>query len=73
MEIIHLPDFMTLGQFLKYEGIIDTGGHAKYFLADYEVLLNGEREHRRGKKLNHLDVVTIEDVGTYQIQYEQDT
>ena len=40
---------ITLGQFLKTEGIIESGGQAKWFLQDVEVLINGERETRRGK------------------------
>ena len=43
---------ITLGQFLKTEGIIESGGQAKWFLQDVEVLINGERETRRGKKAN---------------------
>ena len=46
---------ITLGQFLKTEGIIESGGQAKWFLQDYDVLLNGERETRRGKKLADQD------------------
>ena len=49
---------ITLGQFLKTEGIIESGGQAKWFLQDYDVLLNGERETRRGKKLADQDVST---------------
>ena len=45
---------ITLGQFLKTEGIIESGGQAKWFLQDYDVLLNGERETRR-KKLADQD------------------
>ena len=40
---------ITLGQFLKTEGIIESGGQAKWFLQDFEVLINGQRETRRGK------------------------
>ena len=40
---------ITLGQFLKTEGIIESGGQAKWFLQDVEVLINGSRETRRGK------------------------
>ena len=40
---------ITLGQFLKTEGIIESGGQAKWFLQDVEVLINGERETRRVK------------------------
>lgn len=57
--------FITLGQLLKEEGIIPTGGAAKWFLKEYEVKVNGELDDRRGKKLypgDHIDVVGIEQV-----------
>ncbi len=53
---------ITLGQFLKTEGIIESGGEAKWFLQDYDVLLNGERETRRGKKLADQDRIDFPDI-----------
>ena len=44
-------DYITLGQFLKLTGIIDSGSLAKIFLLDNKVLVNGELETRRGRKL----------------------
>ena len=35
--------FITLGQLLKEEGIIPTGGAAKWFLKEHEVKVNRER------------------------------
>ena len=51
--------FITLGVLLKITGIIDTGGQAKYFLAENKVLVNGEEDNRRGRKLYHGDVIEI--------------
>ena len=51
--------FITLGILLKIAGIIDTGGQAKYFLAENKVLVNGEEENRRGRKLYHGDVIEV--------------
>ena len=42
-------EFITLGQLLKEEGIIPTGGAAKWFLREHEVKVNGEPEARRGR------------------------
>lgn len=53
---------ITLGQFLKTEGIIESGGQAKWFLQDVEVLINGEREIRRGKKLANQDRIDFPDI-----------
>lgn len=58
-------DTITLGQFLKLAGVIDTGGAAKWFLSEYEVYVNGEPEQRRGKKLTNGDTVTIPEVGSF--------
>ena len=51
--------FITLGVLLKITGIIDTGGQAKYFLAENKVLVNGEEDNRRGRKLYHDDVIEV--------------
>ena len=54
-------EYITLSQFLKIEGFIASGGEAKYFLQDVEVVLNGNLENRRGKKLRIGDVVSLPD------------
>jgi ribosome-associated protein len=57
-----------LGQFLKLAGAIDTGGQAKAFLAEPDVVqVNGESEQRRGKKLYNQDVVTIHSLGEFRV------
>lgn len=52
-------DFITLGVLLKLAGIIDTGGQAKWFLNENAVLVNGEEENRRGRKLYHGDEILV--------------
>lgn len=54
-------EFITLGQLLKDVGVIDSGGQAKWFLAENTVLVNGEADTRRGRKLRVGDVVTLPD------------
>jgi ribosome-associated protein len=51
-------DTIRLGQLLKLAGLIDHGSEARAFLADRQVLVNGEREQRRGRQLHPGDVVT---------------
>ena len=53
-------DFITLGILLKLVGIIDTGGQAKWFLSENAVLVNGEEENRRGRKLYHGDQILVQ-------------
>ena len=61
--IIEIRDeFITLGQLLKKADIVSNGGEVKFFLAENKVLVNGEDENRRGKKLYHGDTSEIADV-----------
>ncbi|MCL3858608.1 S4 domain-containing protein YaaA [Pediococcus pentosaceus] len=60
-------EFITLGQLLKEEGIIGTGGQAKWFLRENTVLVNGEHDDRRGKKLYEDDVVEVPEEGSFKI------
>jgi ribosome-associated protein len=50
---------IRLGQLLKLVGIIDSGSEAKEFLASQPVLVNAERETRRGRQLRPGDTVRI--------------
>ena len=52
--------FITLGVLLKITGIISTGGQAKFYLEENDVLVNGEKENRRGRKLYHGDKILAE-------------
>jgi len=73
MEIVEINrKFITLGQFLKFENIVESGGMVKTFLADYEVLVNGEQDQRRGRKLYPGDVIHIEEVGVFEIKAAAD-
>lgn len=51
--------YITLGQLLKLANIIGNGGEAKSFLASNEVLVNGEVDARRGRKLYPGDEVRV--------------
>lgn len=49
---------IQLDQFLKWHGLVSTGGHAKLVIQEGEVKLNGMIETRRKKKLKAGDKVT---------------
>lgn len=51
--------YITLGILLKIAKIISTGGEAKIFLSENEILVNGEEENRRGRKLYNDDKVEV--------------
>ena len=57
MEIKLKDEFIKLGQALKAAGLVDSGVVAKIVIQDGEVLVNGEVETRRGKKLYGGEVV----------------
>ncbi|WP_018923295.1 S4 domain-containing protein YaaA [Salsuginibacillus kocurii] len=59
--------YITLGQFLKEAAVIDTGGMAKWFLSEFAVIVNGEAEDRRGRKLYPGDEIYVEEAGTFKV------
>ncbi len=60
-EIFIYTDFVTLGQFLKLANLIQTGGEAKEFLSNHEILVDGELDNRRGRKLYDGMVISLLD------------
>lgn len=52
-------EFIKLGQALKKAGLVESGVDAKFFIQDGQVLLNGNVEYQRGKKLYSGDVVSF--------------
>ena len=61
METIYLRDeFIKLGQSLKAAGFVDSGVEAKEVIQEGLVLVNGEVDTRRGRKLYEGDVVSFE-------------
>ena len=59
IELRQDEQYITLGILLKIAKIISTGGEAKIFLSENEVLVNGEQENRRGRKLYNNDKVEV--------------
>lgn len=51
--------FIKLDQFLKWQGIAQTGGEAKIIIKQGMVLVNDAEEIRRGRKLVTGDRVTV--------------
>ena len=60
MEVIKLrEDFIKLGQALKAAGFVESGVEAKDVIQEGLVLVNGEIDTRRGRKLYDGDVVVF--------------
>ena len=53
-------EFIKLGQALKAAGFVDSGVEAKEVITEGLVLVNGEVDTRRGRKLYEGDVVSFE-------------
>lgn len=56
-EVTVDDDGIRLGQLLKYAGVVGSGAEVKAVLAGGDVLVNGESEDRRGRRLFAGDVV----------------
>lgn len=56
MQITIRDNFIKLGQAMKLSGLVSEGVEAKLLIQDGEVLVNGEVETRRGRKLFPGDV-----------------
>lgn len=49
--------YIALDQLLKWAGLVMSGGEARGFILEGSVLVNGEAETRRGRKLRNGDKV----------------
>lgn len=58
---------INLDQFLKWIGVVDTGGQVKLMLEDRSVLVNNNYVHERRKKLKPGDIVEIKSVGSWLV------
>ena len=54
-------EFITLQSLLKASGLSDTGGNAKVAITSGAVMVDGEVETRRGKKIRAGQVVRFAD------------
>ena len=52
-------NYIKLDSFMKWQNLVETGGHAKLLIQNGEVRVNGKIETRRGRKLVNGDKVTF--------------
>ncbi len=64
--VIH-TDYITLGQFLKFEDVIREGGEAKEFIMSHSIKVNGEDNKQRGKKLYPGTKIEIDEKMFFEI------
>ena len=60
IKIRQNEEFIKLGQALKAAGFVDSGVEAKEYIVQGLVLVNGEVETRRGRKLYDGDEVVFD-------------
>jgi ribosome-associated protein YbcJ (S4-like RNA binding protein) len=60
-DVVIKHPFIKLGQLLKLLEFVSSGGAEKEFLSQNDILVNGEIEARRGRKIYGGDVITILD------------
>lgn len=60
-EIFIKDDYIKLGQALKLAGLAGSGVDAKFMIEDGIVMVNGEVELRRGRKVRPGDVISLEE------------
>ncbi|MBU2918569.1 RNA-binding S4 domain-containing protein [Psychrosphaera sp. F3M07] len=52
-------EYIELNKFLKFENLVESGGHAKLVIADGQVRVNGKVAMQTRKKVRDGDVVTL--------------
>lgn len=68
VPVVITTDYIKLDAFLKLANCCPSGGMAKNFILNEEVLVNGECCTMRGKKLRDGDKVTF-DGSVYVVKY----
>ncbi len=65
-------EFIRLDNLLKFAGIVDTGGQAKFIIQNGEVLVNGEVCTMRGKKMRNGDTAQFENKFVKVVEVAED-
>ena len=60
-DVVITSEPVELYKILKFEGIVGSGGQAKSVIAEGQVLVNGEVETRKRRKILNGDVVKFAD------------
>lgn len=60
-------DEIQLDQFLKWAGVLASGGEVKALIEERRIKRNGEKENARRRKLHPGDVIEIEGMGVWRV------
>lgn len=58
---------IQLDQFLKWAGVLASGGEVKMLIANRQIKRNGETESARRRKLHAGDIIEIEGLGAWRV------
>ena len=58
-KVILTTEPVELYKILKFEGVVSSGGEAKFVIDDGQVLVNGEVETRKRKKIVSGDIISF--------------
>lgn len=72
IEIPINTEYIRLGALLKLASIAESGVHAKIMILNEEVMVNGDIEIRRGKKIREGDVVELEEYEAFTVKYVEE-
>ncbi len=70
MQHVKVKGIIKLDQFLKWAGVVSTGGQAKEIILMGYVSINGKTEKSRGKILIDKDIISIKNVGDFKVSVE---
>ena len=69
-EIAIVTPTIQLDQFLKWVGVVESGGQVKLFIEDGLIKVNGLQVHERRKKIKPSDIVEVEGIGIWKVTAE---
>lgn len=58
---------IQLDQFLKWAGVLASGGEVKMLIENRQIKRNGETESARRRKLHAGDIIEIEGLGAWRV------
>ena len=66
-DIMIETEEIQLDQFLKWAGVLASGGEVKMLIANRQIKRNGETESARRRKLHAGDIIEIEGLGAWRV------
>lgn len=66
---IHTEE-IQLDQLLKWAGIVESGGQVRPMLDEQLILLNGQIETAKRRRIHAGDIIEIKNLGCWQVEAE---